>query len=462
MLLRLLTRRNLLHDHFRRCATSVAPDILPPPPAKERAKRKPEKIRELEEHFSAKTLDRFPAYLLKRGSQNTERFYLASQEAARDVAKLVTADLAEDTLLAEVNPGSGLLTKELLKSKKVSRLLLIEYDDWFQEGLRQFEGSRVELKSGDFNGQWKQIYLDSLDRGGRLEKLLEGLPRKRWTDEGVNFRVFSIVSTLRFFKTLLYSVVNQKGLYGLGRCELVLVVPPLLYVHLTCSKEAGYKLYRSGSVLFQLFFKHQFLGKIKRRDFLPWPANAGNRKYRTQHWQLGLVGSDEWYVMRIVPRADLHEHCLPDNLRLLAFFVTQNMISRRNRVIPALERWIPHCGARLILNQNYVPSKHPIPQLSKSTFSSSEDLPTFRRSSSPLQANDFPLRMNIFTEFGELTPSQVLTLFNEFINWPDFRQSPFLQTMEQHLVKSPNPFSGGREVDGPDEDEELEEGKTGS
>lgn len=70
--------------------------------------------------------------------------------------------------------------------------------------------------------------------------------------------------------------------------------------------------------------------------------------------------------------------------------------------------------------------------------------------------------MNIFTEFGELTPSQVLTLFNEFINWPDFRQSPFLQTMEQHLVKSPNPFSGGREVDGPDEDDELEEGKTGS
>lgn len=70
--------------------------------------------------------------------------------------------------------------------------------------------------------------------------------------------------------------------------------------------------------------------------------------------------------------------------------------------------------------------------------------------------------MNIFTEFGELTPSQVLTLFNEFINWPEFRQSPFLQTMEQHQAKSPNPFPGGREVDGPDDDEELEEGKTGS
>ncbi|EDS39978.1 mitochondrial dimethyladenosine transferase 2 [Culex quinquefasciatus] len=415
MLLRLLTRRNVLHDHFRRCTTSVAVDVLPPPPAaKERAKRKPEKIRELEENFSAKTLDRFPAYLLKRGSQNTERFYLASQEAARDVAKLVTADLAEDTLLAEVNPGSGLLTKELLKSKKVNRLLLIEYDDWFQEGLRQFEGSRVELKSGDFNGQWKQIYLDSLDRGGRLEKLLEGLPRKRWMDEGINFRLFSIVSTLRFFKTLLYSVVNKKGLYGLGRCELVLVVPPLVYVHLTCTKDAGYKLYRSGSVLFQLFFEHQFLGKIKRRDFLPWPANAGNRKYRTQHWQLGLVGADEWYVMRIVPRADLHEHCLPDNLRLLAFFVTQNMISRE-------------------------PSDTGVGV-----------------------TNDFPPKMNIFTEFGELTPSQVLTLFNEFINWPEFRQSPFLQTMEQHQAKSSNPFPGGREVDGPDDDEELEEGKTGS
>lgn len=70
--------------------------------------------------------------------------------------------------------------------------------------------------------------------------------------------------------------------------------------------------------------------------------------------------------------------------------------------------------------------------------------------------------MNIFTEFGELTPSQVLTLFNEFINWPEFRQSPFLQTMEQQQAKSPNPFSGAREVDAPDEDDELEEGKAGS
>lgn len=52
-----------------------------------------------------------------------------------------------------------------------------------------------------------------------------------------------------------------------------------------------------------------------------------------------------------------------------------------------------------------------------------------------MRENDFPEQMTIFTEFGELTPSQILTLFNEFVNWPEFQQSPFLQSMEQHYSK---------------------------
>lgn len=52
-----------------------------------------------------------------------------------------------------------------------------------------------------------------------------------------------------------------------------------------------------------------------------------------------------------------------------------------------------------------------------------------------MRENDFPERITIFTEFGELTPSQILTLFNEFVNWPEFQQSPFLQTMEQHYSR---------------------------
>ncbi|EAT35245.1 AAEL012582-PA [Aedes aegypti] len=397
--------------------------------------------RDLEEYFGprqyGKIVDTFPSALLKR-TQTAERFYFAAPQRAKALAKWITNGLEPDRLLVEVNPGMGLLTKELLK--KTDNLMLYETEEGFESELNNLlvpENRKVPLRFVDFNNYWRHSYVDTLDQGGRVEKLLEGLPRgTRWKDEEVNFRLFSVIGSLQFFKSLINSVANQKGLFGLGRCEMVLAVPPLFFVHLTCRKDAGYKLYRSSSVLFQIFFEHEFIAKIPRKDFLPWPSiHSAKGRNQTQYRRLGLVGTDELYLMRVVPRRDLFDYCLPDNLRLLAFFVAQNMVSRKNRVIPALERWIPFSGARLILNQNYTaPSKHV-------TGENPSDSPTFQHTSSPLRENDFPERITIFTEFGELTPSQILTIFNEFISWPEFQQSPFLQSMEQHYHKQ---VYGGR------------------
>lgn len=43
--------------------------------------------------------------------------------------------------------------------------------------------------------------------------------------------------------------------------------------------------------------------------------------------------------------------------------------------------------------------------------------------------------MNIFTQFGDLSPSQVLSIFDEFINWPEYKQCPFIASMENSLLK---------------------------
>lgn len=43
--------------------------------------------------------------------------------------------------------------------------------------------------------------------------------------------------------------------------------------------------------------------------------------------------------------------------------------------------------------------------------------------------------INIFTEFGDLTPIQVLTLFDEFINWPEFKECSFNASLENTLMK---------------------------
>lgn len=215
--------------------------------------------REMQDYFGSDHIDmvinKFPASLLRR-TQVSEHFYLAAPKLAKNIAKWVTDGMGPDQLLVEVNPGVGLLTQELLK--KTNNLLLYENDESFAselEMLLKVENRNIEIRHSDFNGYWKYDYMDKMDQSGRVEKMLKGLRRVRWNDEEVNFRLFSVVGSLRFFNTMIHSVGMQKGLFELGRCEMYLVVPPLIYMHLTCGKEAGYKLYRRNSVLFQILFE---------------------------------------------------------------------------------------------------------------------------------------------------------------------------------------------------------------
>ncbi|XP_055536748.1 dimethyladenosine transferase 2, mitochondrial [Wyeomyia smithii] len=379
---------------------------------------------------SESILSQLPTELLNQRPKQTDCLYIATAECASIVRQHVTAGLSADALLAEVNPGPGLLTRELLKDG-VQRLMLVEDDEQFEPVLRSLMATYRDvdwsLKVANFNGHWRQVYYDSEDSRRKLQDLLEGMPRKRWKDEP-NIRLFSIVDSTRFFKAMMGCLANQTGLFSRGRCEMVLVLPPLVYVQLTCTKAAGYAMYRQQSVMFQLLFEHELLGTIPRRHILPWAAKPPKRKIRSERQPYEQTQQDEWYLMRIVPRKDLHDFCLPDDLKLLRFFVYQHLISRTNRIIPALEKWIPYCGCRLILNQNYVPSI-------ASAADKDQQLPFYLPKSLPLRRNDYPERVTIFTKFGELTPSQILTIFNDFISWPEFRQSAFVQSAEQNQLR---------------------------
>uniref|UniRef100_A0A182QP86 rRNA adenine N(6)-methyltransferase n=1 Tax=Anopheles farauti TaxID=69004 RepID=A0A182QP86_9DIPT len=374
--------------------------------------------------MDASVLKLFPASILRKSSLNTERFYVANRATANQIADVITQDLPPNRLLVEVNPGPGLLTEQILQ-RNVQNLRLYETDASFEAQLRALDIPKDALRIADFNGLWRLSYLDGFDNGRRVLNLLDGITNRKWQDE-INFRLFSVIGSVKFLRYLMNSITHQNEFYSLGRYEMFLVMSPLLYSHIASTKDAGYKLYRGSTIVFQLYYEHEFLGKVPRKHFLPWCTAGGTRKIRTLHQKLIEDGSEEWYLVRITPRKNLYEHLLPDNLGLFASFVTQHYISRRNRIIPSLEHWIPHCGARLILNANYTQKKS-TKQAAKGESQMLKSL--------PLSSNDYMDNMNIYTEFGELTPTQVLTLFNEFINWPEFHQSPFLQTAESQKVK---------------------------
>ncbi|CAG2057133.1 unnamed protein product, partial [Timema podura] len=105
--------------------------------------------------------------------------------------------------------------------------------------------------------------------------------------------------------------------------------------------------------------------------------------------------SDFMYLVKIAPRRDIFESLgSTNNLQPLWYFVRHHMTSRRKRIIPELERWIPNCGPRLIMRG-----------------------------------------INIFTEFGDLTPHEILLIFQDFLSWPEYPMCTFPASMETALLK---------------------------
>lgn len=55
--------------------------------------------------------------------------------------------------------------------------------------------------------------------------------------------------------------------------------------------------------------------------------------------------------------------------------------------------------------------------------------------STTMSTRDYYPGINIYTQFGDLTPSQMLTLFAQFRQWPEYSESSFLASMENTLLK---------------------------
>ncbi|KAL0819620.1 hypothetical protein ABMA28_007701 [Loxostege sticticalis] len=118
------------------------------------------------------------------------------------------------------------------------------------------------------------------------------------------------------------------------------------------------------------------------------------------------------YLVNITQKEELP--CPSEYLPLLWYFFKPHMFSKSTRVIPMLEQWIPGCGVWLI---------------------SGQDPPDTNKTIAPGKDDAELPHMTIFTEFGDLTLKQKITIFKRFVSWPEFDQCPFKVTMENNLPK---------------------------
>ena len=99
-------------------------------------------------------------------------------------------------------------------------------------------------------------------------------------------------------------------------------------------------------------------------------------------------------------------------------------------------KWIENCGVRIILSSGISsPIREPPPVVN------GHQLPDFVNRSKPtllVEGKCLP-NVNIFTEFGEISPQHIFHLFHEFINWPEYKDSSFVSLMQQHYMKMTDP-----------------------
>lgn len=63
------------------------------------------------------------------------------------------------------------------------------------------------------------------------------------------------------------------------------------------------------------------------------------------------------------------------------------------------------------------------------------DRPAVCNPSTTMTPHDRYPDINIFTAFGDLSPSQMLALFHQFASWPGYESSAFRQGLEEMLQK---------------------------
>ncbi|XP_023935840.2 dimethyladenosine transferase 2, mitochondrial [Bicyclus anynana] len=347
-------------------------------------------------------VDKIPVTLLKK-YKSPETMYLINKKTAKCITNTLTKYIRRESPIVEINPGFGFLTRELLACQN-DPIYLYEISNHFTQFLTEIQSqypNRIHLKSGDFFGMWKLAFQDKLDDGNRLQELLGDLA----TDD--SDRILNIIGampSLTFVKHLITTIVFHNETSQLGRPDLYFAMPGHHYEFLTDSSIQMSK-YKSVPALFQLLFDFKILDKVPKVHFLPWMHNQNNAKS-------SVIEDNCLYLVRITRKKTLP--CEPRDLPLLWYFFKPHTFSKTTRVIPMLEQWIPGCGVWLITGQ---------------------DPPDTNKEVGPGKDDAALPHMTIFTEFGDLTLAQKVTVFKRFISWPEFEQCPYRVTMENNLPK---------------------------
>lgn len=325
--------------------------------------------------------------------RDTNVLYLIDRDAAAKFVSIIIDDLSKNTcFIAELNPGFGFLTTELLKAG-IPHIHLYEAKNELHPILDKLcdkYSGKLDLRHFNLIKISQLLHIDRETDGKLVEEALQGVQTKKWEDETC-MQVIGATNTQIFFRHLIFSLLFRNSFMSYGRPVLYIAISPSLWHKYTCSN-SNYNIYTTKKVMFQTMFNYEHLGTLNRKAFLPWPRKKRKQKNKSWNYNVQQMDYDEIYVIKLEPKIDIYSIFSQEDWIIFWYFLRHIMYKRCNRVIPELEKWIPGCGIRLIA-KNYT----------------------------------------IYMRIGDLTPEQLVDLFKEFKSWPEYKTCSFLTSMKMSL-----------------------------
>lgn len=235
--------------------------------------------------------------LLKKDNKS-QVTYLLDQTSADRVTQYLLKDIKHNDVIAEANPGPGILTRTLLRDTN-NDIITFEPQPTFashlEESLQPEYSSRLTISHLDlYKFYTYYVHGKKMPEKDKLQDLLKLFPtnKKKFNS---NVKMVGVVCDPKFFFRLTLSFVFQCCFFERIFPTLYLYIPYRLYSRI--SLNLGHFAYSKVGIPFQFYFNLDHLDSVPQTGFYPPYSLAANARKR-------LPEDDSFHLVKISANED--------------------------------------------------------------------------------------------------------------------------------------------------------------
>lgn len=183
------------------------------------------------QNINQNIIDTCPPMFMKITGSTTNVLYIIDRDAAASFVSIIIDDLSKNMcFVAELNPGFGILTTELLKAGvplihlyegKIEMLPILNK-------LQETYPNKLELRQFNLIKISQLLHIDREMDKKQVEELLQNVKVTDWEDETC-MQVIGATCTHSFIKHLIYSLLFRNCFFSNGRTVFYIAIPPSLW-----------------------------------------------------------------------------------------------------------------------------------------------------------------------------------------------------------------------------------------